>query len=56
MIGVAYVISERLFSKLPEEEKKLWSSNAFLVKSGIKIAPRMPWAAEHRYCCEENRF
>jgi hypothetical protein len=48
LIGIEYIITERLFEKLPEDEKKLWSSNAYPVKSGIIVAPRMPGFMEHR--------
>jgi len=48
MIGVSYTITERIFNELPDEERKLWSSNAYGVKSGLTVAPRMPWTVEHR--------
>lgn len=47
IMGVEYVISERLFKTLPEEEKKLWHSHRYEVKSGTLIAPDIPDAAEH---------
>jgi len=47
LMGVEYIISERLFRKLPEEEKKLWHSHHYEVKSGTLIAPGIPEAAEH---------
>jgi hypothetical protein len=46
LIGIEYIISERLFATLPEEEKKLWHSHHYEVKSGSLIAPRIPAAAE----------
>ncbi|OKL40621.1 OBAP family protein [Pontibacter flavimaris] len=48
LMGVEYIISERLFKKLPEEEKKLWHSHHYEVKSGTLIAPGIPDAAEHQ--------
>lgn len=47
IMGVEYIVSERLFKKLPEEEKKLWHSHHYEVKSGTLIAPGIPDAAEH---------
>ena len=34
LIGIEYIISERLFHQLPEEEKPLWHSHAYEIKSG----------------------
>jgi len=48
MIGVEYVITEKLFQQLPEEEKKLWHSKAYAAKSGLIVAPQLPWTAEHK--------
>lgn len=47
IMGVEYIISERLFKQLPEEEKKLWHSHHYEVKSGLLIAPGIPDVAEH---------
>lgn len=47
IMGIEYIISESLFRKLPEEEKKLWHSHHYEVKSGTLIAPGIPQAAEH---------
>ncbi len=47
LMGVEYIISERLFKQLPEEEKKLWHSHQYEVKSGTLIAPGLPEVAEH---------
>src|SRR5690606_21419095 len=41
------IISERLFKTLDEEEKKLWHSHHYEVKSGTLIAPGIPEVAEH---------
>jgi len=48
VIGVEYVITEKLFRQLPEDEKKLWHSRAYEVKSGTLVAPGMPLSMEHR--------
>lgn len=47
IMGVEYIISERLFKQLPEEEKKLWHSHHYEVKSGTLIAPGIPDQVEH---------
>ena len=47
IMGVEYIISARLFKTLPEEEKKLWHSHHYEVKSGELIAPGIPEVAEH---------
>ena len=47
LMGVEYIISERLFKQLPEEEKKLWHSHHYEVKSGTLIAPGIPEDVEH---------
>ena len=46
LIGVEYIISERLFKTLAEEEKKLWHSHRYEVKSGVLFAPNVPNIAE----------
>ena len=46
LIGVEYVISERLFKQLPAEEKKLWHSHRHEVMSGQLLAPGLPDVAE----------
>lgn len=47
IMGVEYIISEKLFKTLDEEEKKLWHSHHYEVKSGTLIAPGIPDIAEH---------
>lgn len=47
IMGVEYIISERLFKTLDEEEKKLWHSHHYEVKSGTLIAPGIPEDVEH---------
>ncbi len=47
LMGVEYIVSERLFKTLPEQEKALWHSHVHEVKSGQLIAPGIPEAAEH---------
>lgn len=47
LIGVEYVISEKIFQGLPEDEKKYWHSHVYEVKSGMLVAPQLPNVAEH---------
>jgi hypothetical protein len=46
LIGVEYIVSAKIFDSLPPEEKKLWHSHNYEVKSGVLTAPDMPNAAE----------
>jgi hypothetical protein len=46
LMGVEYIVSERLFSGLPVEEKALWHSHVHEVKSGQLVAPGIPELAE----------
>jgi hypothetical protein len=49
LIGIEYIISEERFRSLPEDEKRLWHSHHYEVKSGILVAPGIPDLAEHPY-------
>jgi hypothetical protein len=44
--GIEYIISEKLFTTLPEEEKKYWHPHNGEILSGQLVAPRIPDAAE----------
>ncbi|XP_057537372.1 oil body-associated protein 2A-like [Amaranthus tricolor] len=44
LIGVEYIISDRLFEALPPDEQKLWHSHYFEIKSGLFVNPRVPEA------------
>jgi len=46
LIGIEYIISEDLFKKLSNEEKKFWHSHVHEVKSGELITPGVPDVAE----------
>jgi hypothetical protein len=46
MIGIEYIVSAKLFESLPAEEKKLWHSHNYEVKSGALTAPDMNASAE----------
>ncbi|MEH2084347.1 MAG: OBAP family protein [Nostoc sp.] len=47
LMGIEYIVSEKIFQTLPQDEKKLWHSHAYEVKSGQLIAPSIPEIAEH---------
>ena len=47
IMGVEYIITEKLFKTLSNEEKLLWHSHHHEVKSGTLIAPGIPEVAEH---------
>lgn len=49
LIGIEYIISEERFRSLHDDEKRLWHSHHFEVKSGELIAPGIPELAEHAY-------
>lgn len=44
--GVEYIISEKLFAGLPEDEKKYWHPHNGEILSGQLVAPNLPDAAE----------
>ena len=46
MNGVEYIISEKLFGTLPEEERKYWHPHNGEILSGQLVAPGIPKAAE----------
>lgn len=47
IMGVEYIVTEKLFKTLPREEKKFWHSHRYEVQSGTLIAPGIPEMAEH---------
>jgi hypothetical protein len=47
LVGVEYIVSRRLFETLDAEERKLWHSHVYEVKSGQLIAPGVPQVAEN---------
>lgn len=46
LIGIEYIVTEKVFRTFPEEEKKYWHSHNYEVKSGLLIAPGVPEMAE----------
>src|SRR4051794_8327092 len=49
LMGVEYIVSRNVFETLPADERKLWHSHSYEVKSGELIAPGIPEAAEHAF-------
>lgn len=45
--GIEYIVSARLFTMLPDEEKRLWHSHHYELKSGELLAPGVPELAGH---------
>ncbi|KAL7919616.1 DUF1264 domain-containing protein [Trichoderma austrokoningii] len=39
IIGIEYMITPRLYESLPQEERRLWHSHVYEVKSGMLIMP-----------------
>lgn len=48
LIGLEYIISENLFLTLPDNEKLLWHTHEYEVKSGISFMPGVPGAVQRR--------
>lgn len=46
LIGIEYILSERLFDTLPTQEKPYWHPHNFELLSGQLVAPGLPEAAE----------
>jgi hypothetical protein len=46
MNGIEYIVSERVFDTLPDEEKKFWHPHNYEILSGELVAPGLPDAAE----------
>ncbi|XP_047326230.1 oil body-associated protein 2B-like [Impatiens glandulifera] len=42
LIGVEYIVSDKVFDTLSPEEQKLWHSHADEIKSGMWVNPRVP--------------
>ncbi len=49
LIGIEYIVSERLFGELPEEEKAYWHPHNFEILSGQLAAPGLPDVAEKAF-------
>jgi hypothetical protein len=47
LIGIEYIVSERIFKTLPEDEKPLWHSHRHETTSGELVMPGIPMPVEH---------
>jgi hypothetical protein len=52
LIGIEYIVSERLFDSLPEDEKPYWHPHNYEVLSGQLCAPGLPDVAERAFLKE----
>jgi hypothetical protein len=52
LIGIEYIISERLFDALPEDEKPYWHPHNYEILSGQLSAPGLPEIAERAFLKE----
>ena len=49
LIGIEYIVSERLFDTLPTEEQAFWHPHNFEILSGQLVAPGLPDVAERAF-------
>lgn len=49
LIGIEYIISERLFEGLPDDEKPFWHPHNYEILSGTLVAPGLPDIAEKAF-------
>ena len=47
LIGIEYIVSERIFRSLPDEERPLWHSHRHETTAGELVMPGIPEAVEH---------
>jgi hypothetical protein len=52
LIGIEYIVSERLFATLPEDEQPYWHPHNYEILSGQLTAPGLPEAAERAFLKE----
>lgn len=50
LIGVEYIVSERLFNSMPAQERGYWHPHNFEIFSGQLVAPGLPEVAEKALC------
>jgi len=55
LIGVEYMITPRLYETLDQEERRLWHSHVYEVKSGMLIMPRPKLAPQAVWEAAENK-
>ncbi|CAM8905850.1 unnamed protein product [Rhodiola kirilowii] len=42
LLGVEYIVSDRIFETLEPEEQKLWHSHMYEIQAGLWVNPRIP--------------
>ncbi|WP_250518953.1 OBAP family protein [Caballeronia sp. ATUFL_M1_KS5A] len=47
LIGIEYIVSEKIFRTLPDDEKRLWHSHRHETTSGELVMPGIPAPVEH---------
>src|SRR3978361_2078208 len=47
LIGIEYIVSEKIFKMLPDDEKPLWHSHRHETTSGELVMPGIPMPVEH---------
>ena len=52
LIGVEYIVSERIFKTLPDDEKTLWHSHRHETTSGELVMPGIPQAVQNMAMAE----
>jgi hypothetical protein len=52
LIGIEYIVSERLFATLPDDEKASWHPHNYEILSGQLVAPGLPEIAERAFLKE----
>lgn len=49
LLGVEYIVSDEVYRKLPDAEKKFWHPHTYEVLAGGLVAPGMPAAEEEKF-------
>jgi uncharacterized protein DUF1264 len=52
LIGIEYIISERLFETLPPDERAYWHPHNYEILSGQLVAPGLPEVAERAFLAQ----
>ncbi|OZJ06315.1 hypothetical protein BZG36_00726 [Bifiguratus adelaidae] len=55
LIGVEYMIPKRVYETLPDEEKSLWHSHEFEVKSGMLVLPKPSYVTQDEWELAERQ-
>jgi hypothetical protein len=53
LVGIEYIISERLYEQLAPEEKALWHPHNYEILSGQLVAPGLPQVAENAFLAKK---